>query len=357
MVAVCVIIGSAARADGQTQRRLTTIDALRQFPGFYHLQNVTLRGELVEEGQRIVLRSDEHDLRVMLNDVQATSGPVEVRGQLLDIGRLQPNDPRLTGYAENLDPEKWPKPGEELLLGVTAVSEAQPATTATVRALALEPWKFEGQMVTVTGNFRGRNLFGDLPDAPDNGKYDFNLRGAEGAIWVTGQRPKGRGFDLDVDRRFDTSAWLQVTGTVTRTRGLVVIQASQIALAEAPAAQPVEEAAAPPVPLQPMEVVFSAPTDGEVDVNAATTVRIQFSRGVRETTIPGHVTATYAAAPAAPAPLDFKVSYDAPSRAITLKFTQPLEPFRMVKVQVLEGMLAFDGAPVVPWVLTFSVAQ
>jgi hypothetical protein len=244
-----------------------------------------------------------------------------------------------------------------LLLSITSVSEAQPATVATVRALALEPWKFDGQVVTVTGNFRGRNLFGDLPDAPGNGKYDFTLRGAEGAIWVTGQRPKGRGFDLDVDRRFDTSAWLQVTGTVTRTRGLVAIQATQIALATAPAEQPTEEAAAPPLPLQPMEVVFSAPTDGEADVTAATAVRVQFSRGVRETTIAGHVTANYTAAPAGAAPLEFKVSYDAPSRAITLKFARPLEPFRMVKIQILEGMLAFDGAPVVPWTLTFAVAQ
>ena len=35
------------------------------------------------------------------------------------------------------------------------------------------------------GNFRGRNLFGDLPGAPGASPYDFVIRGAEGAVWVT----------------------------------------------------------------------------------------------------------------------------------------------------------------------------
>ncbi len=351
-----VCAAAAVTLQAQAQRRLTTIDSLRQYPGFYHLQNIVLRGELVESGQRLVLRSDEQDIRILLKDMQTASGPVEVRGVLFDVGRLAPTDPRLTGYAEGIDPEKWPKPGEELLVSVTAVGEAQPATTASVRALALEPWKFEGQPVTVTGNFRGRNLFGDLPDAPGKGRYDFTLRGAEGAVWVTGQRPRGRGFDLDVERRFDTGAWLQVTGTVSRSRGLVLIEATRIALAEAPAAEPVEEAAAPAPPPPPAEVVFSSPTEGEIDVNGASTVRIQFSRGLRESTIPGHVSASYVAAAGVP-PLDVRLTYDAPSRALSVRFAQPLEPFRTVRVQVLEGLLAFDGAPVVPWTLTFSVAQ
>ena len=73
-----------------------------------------------------------------------------------------------------------------------------------IRAIALEPWKFDTQKVTVTGNFRGRNLFGDLPGAPGKSRYDFVLRGVEGAIWVTNLRPRGSGFELDVNRRVDT---------------------------------------------------------------------------------------------------------------------------------------------------------
>ena len=40
----------------------------------------------------------------------------------------------------------------------------------TIRAIALEPWKFEGQSVSVIGQFGGRNLFGDVPAAPAKGQ-------------------------------------------------------------------------------------------------------------------------------------------------------------------------------------------
>jgi hypothetical protein len=61
-------------------------------------------------------------------------------------------------------PDRWPRPGEEVLLRVASVTPAPaPTGTVTVRGLALEPWRFVGKTVTVVGNFRGRNLFGDLP--------------------------------------------------------------------------------------------------------------------------------------------------------------------------------------------------
>lgn len=344
---------------GQTStRRLTTVAAIRQFPGFFHLQNVLLRGELVESGPRVMLRANDQELRAILKDVSSRSGPVEVRGQIVDVGRLEPGDPRVTGFAEGRDADHWPKPGEELLLNVTGVSEAQPATTASVRALALEPWKFGGQTVTLTGNFRGRNLFGDLPDAPGKSRYDFVLRGADGALWVTGLRPRGKGFDLDVDRRIDTDKWIQITGTVTENRGLAILTGKDVTLGKAPQATPdtSEEStgpAAPPPP--PVEVVFSSPTADEVDVSATTTVRIQFSRGLQPSSIPNHLRASYVGASPDVAPLTVKATYDPATRAIELRFAQPLERFRTLKIEVVEGMKAFDGAPVVPWSLTFSV--
>jgi hypothetical protein len=337
-------------------RRLTTIGAIRQFPGYFHLENVLLRGELVENGRRVMLRADERELRVFLKDVSTRSGPVEVRGQVIDVGRLTPDDPRAIGFAEGRETDQWPRPGEELILNVTAISEAATAATASVRALSLEPWKWEGQAVTVTGNFRGRNLFGDLPDAPGASRYDFVLRGAEGAVWVTGIRPRGKGFDLDVDRRLDAGKWLHVTGTVSRTRGLVTLAATQIVLGTEPAdAAPAEDAAAPPPPARPAEVVFSSPTPDETDVSATTTIRIQFSRGLQEASIPGNVRVSYVGGAASDAGAEFKATYDAANRALLLRFVQPLERFRTIKVETLDGLKAFDGAPVTPWTLTFTV--
>jgi len=344
-------------------RRLTTVEALRQFPGYFHLSNIVVRGEFAEDGTRITLRADDRDIRVQLADgVATTAGPVEVRGQLFDVGRLEPGDPRVTGIAEAREGERWPRPGEELFVRVTSVTSAQPVIGLTVRSLALEPWRYDGQKITVLGNFRGRNLFGDLPGAPALTRYDFVIRGAEGAVWVTGQRPRGRGFDLDIDRRVDSDKWLEVTGTIVHERGLVRIEATQLTLSKEPqlTEAATDEPATPPPPPAPLEIVFSSPTHDEVDIGPGDPIRIQFSRGLDPKSLQGTIRVSYVGAPGAPAntaPPAFATTYDAANRAITLKFAQPLEPFRTVRVEVLETLKAFDGGAARPWTLTFSTGR
>jgi hypothetical protein len=355
-----MICGVLPDAQG-TQRRLTTVDALRQFPGFYHLQGVLVHGEFVENEQRISLRGGDSEIRVQLApNVNTTSGSVEVRGQLIDVGRLEVGDPRAGNVTEGRENGSWPKRGEELLLLVTSVQSAQPLVTPTLRALALEPWKFAGQTVTVIGNFRGRNLFGDLPDAPGKGRYDFIVRSGEGSVWVTGTRPRGSGFDFDVDRRTDSNRWLEVTGPLVHSRGLVQIEARKVTLAKTPtAAEPAgagdDGAPVSVAPPKPVEVVFNSPTEGETEVAASTTIRVQFSKGLAEPSLAGHVRASYVGAPPGAEGPSLKTTYDGANRAIEIKFDKPLEPFRTVKVEIVEGVTAFDSAPLVPWTLTFTV--
>ena len=345
-------------ADGQTSvRRLTTIESLRQYPNFYHLQNVIIRGEFATEGTRMFLRADQHEVRVFLDEgVAAPKGTVDARGLFLDVGRLEPADPRAGPAAEGRDADKWPRPGEELVIRISATIETQPVSGATVRAIAIEPWRYEGQTVTVTGNFRGRNLFGDLPGAPGKSKYDFVLRGTEGALWVTDLRPRGQGFELDINRRVDTDRWVEVTGTVVREKSLVSLKATRMSLAKAPqqAATASDESSVPAVPLAPIEVVFNSPTDGETDVSATSPIRIQFSRGLNQNSITGNIRVTYVGQQGEGG-LEFKSSYDAANRAIQLTFPKPLEPFRTVKVELLDGIKGFDGAPFKPWTVTFSI--
>jgi hypothetical protein len=362
--ALPLVLLAAISADAQSgSRRFTTIDALHQFPGFYHLQNVQLRGEIEENGKHLVLRSDTNEIRVVLGDgVTTRKGAVEVRATLVDLGRLEPTDPRATGLAEGRDADKWPRPGEELILRATSVVDAQPSPTASVRALTLEPWKFDGQTVTIVGNFRGRNLFGDLAGSPNKSKFDFVLRGAEGAIWITNLRPKGDKFDLDINRRVDSDKWLEITGKVVHDKGLVSIDATRLKLTKAPeAAAENDEPAAPPTPLEPVQVVFSSPTEGETDVSAAAPIRIQFSRGLNEKSFAGAIRVSYfgAAAPpgSAPPSLPFDISYDAASRSIQIKMKQPLESFRTVRVELMEGAKGYDGAPVAPWKVTFTIGN
>ncbi len=361
LAAVLLVVAAPANATSQgVARHLTTVESLHQFARYFHLQNVLLHGEFVESGARVVLRGGERDVAILLNGTSTISGMVEVRGHLLDVGRLEPGDPRLTVYDETRDSERRPQPGEELLLVVTAVTDAPFATTPSVRGLALQPWRFEGQTVTVVGQFRGRNLFGDLPSAPGRSPYDFVLRSADAAVWVTDLRPKGEDFDLSVDARVDTGQWLEVSGTVSQDRGLVTIAGSAVAAATAPEAPATEdETPAPAAPLDPAEVVFSSPYEGEVDVPATASVRIQISRGLDSETIAGQIRISYVgAAPpgAAPTtPLEFHYTYDRGTRAIEITFTQPPDRFRTVQVELLDGLRAFDGAPVSPWTLTFAV--
>jgi hypothetical protein len=337
-------------------RRLATIDALRQFPGYYHLQNVLLRGEFAENGTQVTFAGGDREIRVLLAEgISATSGPTEVRAQLIDVGRLEPGDPRLTTYAGPRDTERWPKPGEELLLSVTDAMSAPPATAASPRALALEPWRFEGQTVTVVGQFRGRNLLGDLPAAPAKGRYDFVLRSADGAVWVTGLRPRARGFELAVDARVDTGRWVQVTGTVARERGLVMIEGTTFAAATAPETPADREEPVAPPPPAPLEVVFSSPTRDETDVPTTTSVRVQFSRGLDPTSIAAQIRIAIPGVAPDSTPAPFRYTYDAANRAIQIIFTQPLQPFATVRVELLGGLKAFDGGAFVPWTLTFSV--
>jgi hypothetical protein len=184
LLAAVAILGLVATTNGQSARRLATIEGLRQFPGYFHLQQVVVRGELVDTGSRATLRTEEHEIRLLGSRDKRPTGPVEVRATFIDVGKLEPGDGRLTGY-ERQDDDRWPRPGEELLLNVSGVSVITPGAPASMRILALEPWRFDGRPVTLVGQFRGRNLFGDVPGAPRKSQYDFVLKAGDAALWVS----------------------------------------------------------------------------------------------------------------------------------------------------------------------------
>jgi hypothetical protein len=355
--ALLPLAGGGALAQGGSQRRVTTVETIRQYSGYYHLQPVLVRGTFTERSGQLVLQAGMFEMD-LLNPEQARGGAVEVRAVVIDVGRIERDHPRVRTYVDRRGNREWPRPGAEVVLDISSVVDADPFQSASIRALALEPWNYEGRRVTVTGSFRGRNLFGDLPAAPGDGRYDFVVAGAEGAVWVTGMRPRGRGFDLDVQRRLDSNRWLEVTGLVSRQRGLTVVEAAQLTLAEAPkTVPPPPEPVSKPVEIEPARVVFSVPTANETDVSPAAPVRVQFSKGLREATLLGRIRATYADAPDGGTGLKFALGYDPALRAVQISFAQPLEPFRSVRIELLPGILAFDGAPVVPWTLAFTAGS
>jgi hypothetical protein len=69
LVATLVATTTAAPAYAQAAaRRLTTIDGLRRFSSYFHLQNVAAR-RIRGGRQRVVLRGGDTEMQVMLNDI------------------------------------------------------------------------------------------------------------------------------------------------------------------------------------------------------------------------------------------------------------------------------------------------
>ena len=53
--------------------------------------------------------------------------------------------------------------------------------------------------------------------------------------------------------------------------------------------------------------------------------------------------------------VDFIINYSAFNRVVELKFTRPLQQFRTLKVELLDGILGIDQQPLKAWTLTFEI--
>jgi hypothetical protein len=352
-------------------RVATTVGALTTYPVFFHTQPVLVRGEIRESEGEVSLVHDGASVILAgsaaagLADDRVTTR--EVSGVFLDVGRLGEHDPRLTGVdVERLALDRlrkpWPGIGELLLINARTIDRAEPLPAPSIRALALDPGRYTDARVSLVGRFRGRNLYGDQPDAPGVSRWDFVLQAADASIWVVGRRPRGSGFNLNVEARVDTGRWLEVSGVVRQMRELVLIEAVSISLAEPPETISEPVARVPAQGPRP-EVVFSAPTHAETDVSPSARVRIQFSRDLDPESFRDQVRVAYVApgagppADAPPPTLEFRTQYDEGLRVLEVVFLQPLAPYRTLKVDLLDGIKATDGAQLVPWSLTFSVGS
>jgi hypothetical protein len=372
-----------ASADAQTTvRRATNIAAILAYPNFYHLRPVLLMGTVAQLPNGDIRVSDSTGSLRVLPEGNAPDGLNEIRGLFWDVGRMKADDPRLAGIdlaaTFRIDPEgAWPRPGEVTAIVAAAIAPAPPAPasmestktpgfpSASIRSVVLDASRYVDRKVTITGQYYGRNLTGDLPDSPGQSRYDFVLRAADASVWVTGVRPRGRdragrNFELALDARLDTGKWLQVSGTVRQGRGLLWLEGEEetLAMAAAPTESVAEEAPVRVPAAPPAEVIFSAPTEAEIDVSTTTSVRIQFSRDVDPATFKGRIRVSYANPPeggaaAALAPTAFTTEYRAFNRVLELNFKEPFERFRTLKVELLEGILGADQQPVKPWALTF----
>lgn len=368
MRAALTALGVAALvcvAAAQTGRLATTADTLLASAVFFHGRPVVLQQKLLQVGELTRLANASKPIYVLWRDHGGVDGDEgEVRGDFWDLGRIDPTDSRFAGYdlrrlVESANRGRWPTRGELfVILGASFQPASQPRTP-TVRTLTLTPDRYAEQEVTVIGRFKGRNLYGELPLALAMSKWDFVIQSADGAIWVTGVRPRGKDFDLDPGKRVDTGRWVEVTGVVKRDGVTTYLDASAIALAAGPGEEAVE-IVLPPPPAPAPEVIFSAPIAGDNDVDRSAPVRIQFSVDMAARSIRERVAVRYLQRDGGPAPPPvpaFSASYNDGAHAVEIKFEGPLEPFQQVKVDLLEGITTLDGRPLPPWSLTFTTGK
>ncbi len=359
ILALAAVVGAQP-----SPRRATTIAALRSYPGFYHQQTVLVVGEVKGSLERATIGTDEGAITLVAREVR--EGKTEARGQFLDIGRMAQDDPRLIPFnllerVRTAYQERWPKPGEELLL---ILSNTVPPPSATdvhappLRTLAMEPSRYENQRVTIVGQFRGRNLYGDLPEAPAQNRYQFVLRSSDAAVWVMGVEPKGKGFDFDPTKRIDSGRWVKVAGLVKTAKGLTWLEGTSIELAPEPQQTTEVEINLPPPP--PVEVLFTAPAAGEADVRLTERIRMQLSRDLNVETLKGRIRLTYSSTDsqdrgeAQPPAVEYTTQYTRENRALEIRPVQPFERFRVVTLEFLPGVKGTDGGDMTPFKLTFT---
>ena len=355
----------------QTATRVaTTTDLLLAYPLFFHGKQIVIRSPVdtagsltrVTTAQAVDTSGKKPASIYVFWKERPSRSDGEIRGEFWDLGRLREDDGRFTSYdfkplLEATTGGRWPGREEVYVILAATLIEGPLPMSASLRAIALAPERYADRGVTVVGRFRGRNLYGDLPTALNRSRWDFVVQSADGAVWVSNLRPKGKNFELDASARVDTGRWLEVTGTVRKEGGTVWIEGESLQLATAPAETPVDIVVTPVVKEAPPQVIFSAPIPDESDVVPTVTVRVQFSRDMDPRSFRDHVRVTYPSPPeAAPAPAApiATVTYREGTRALEIKFGKPLERFLPVKIELVDGITAVDGQALPPWTLTFT---
>jgi hypothetical protein len=225
------------------------------------------------------------------------------------------------------------------------------AAELTLENLVSHPGSRDGKTIRVVGKFRGRNLYGDLPARSQRTNSDWVIKDDLFAIWVTGKKPKGSGWELDPTLKRDTSKWIEVVGRPETRNGVTYLRALQVVLSGPPS--PTAEAQAPPPPpprpkVAPV-VVFSLPLDGDGEVPADSRFVVQFNKDMDEKTFEGRVQLRYAGPPR-PGDRTFdglKLSYDGGLRALTVDPGDLLRSGRQLELVLLPGIADVEGLPLV----------
>ena len=203
----------------------------------------------VRQGSTSLLLLAGHSLKTdALDRGTGTGARMEVRGVVrrlrakeyvkgVDLDLLE--DPALPPLPAPALEQGWPR----ISITALAIRERVGAGGAVLertnpglgRQILDEPSAFSGKTARIYGQFRGRNLFSDLPANSARSKDDWVLKDGDTAMWVTGKTPQGEGWKLDLDYKGDSKNWLEVEGKPEVVNGIVYLKASHVMMSKAPA--------------------------------------------------------------------------------------------------------------------------
>jgi hypothetical protein len=256
-----------------------------------------------------------------------------------DAGARSPGTPRIAiqFWAYEGPPEK------------PTADSLRKASPVTLESLVTSPGSRDNQMVRVVGKFRGSNLYGDLPSRSQRQRGDWVIKDEAFAVWITGKKPKGKGFDLDASLKRDTGKWMEVVGRAATRGGVTYIQAVEVSLTgpPSPTAQALPPSPPPERPKVPPVIVFAMPLDGDGEVAADARFIVQFNKDMDEASFKNRVLLRYAG-PVQPGdqPLNStKVTYDRGLRALTVDPGMALAFGRQVELVLLPGIVDTEGLP------------
>jgi hypothetical protein len=364
-LALAFALTSASVPAQAPERHVTTAHALSAHSFFFHGSQVTFLGRVTDiAGLSVAPIGEQQRVVLLWNQPESAEGEGVLRGTFLDLGRLDPADPRLATIdtqriLDAVNEGRWPARDRIFLLTGAGYERYEPTVVPTLRAIALDPSRYAGQEVTITGRFRGKNLLGDQPAPPGKSPHEYVLRVADASIWVSGLRPRGRGFTLDPDSRRDTREWVRVTGIVRHEAPMVWIEGKTLDLAK-PDTEAPPESPRPPPPGPAPEIVFSAPLDGETDVSTEVVLRVQFSRDLDPDSLQNQVAVAYGMGPdgaVAGAPPVATTSYRPANRAVEIRFKEPLAPYTTVIVAFGNEIKATDGVAMKPTRISFTTGR
>jgi len=306
--------------------------------GRFEAASARAPARLVDESGAVFVTADPDIARLVAVEARRWPGhDLEVTGVVRRDPTAPAPAPRYTVSFWDFDASALPSPP----------AIAADATALKLPELVANPDAIKGRRVRVVGQFRGHNLYGDLPAPPFRHRLDWVLKDDRTAVWVTGRAPQGRDFKLDPRAQDEARTWLEVVGHAIVRDGQVVLRAEKMALVPAPSAARVTAVRiAAGRGVRPV-IIFTLPLDGERIRSDARFV-IQFNKYMDDDSFAGHVELRYADSPAAGGFATMKLAYDEGKRALVIDPGVALESGRPIECRLLPGIVDADGLALVP---------